>query len=330
MLLAWSAAPSAAAAQDEEQARLHYRTGASYYDSGDYEDALREFKRSHKLNPHPVLFYNISMCHQHLGNDDEAIDYLKRYLESDAEISNRRTLERRLENLETRQTQRREAEQRRKAAAAEAAEEDGASKPAKTAEKRPTKPKKPKEPPGPEAGARAGAVVAVAGGVVGLAGGVAASVGAAGGTSGLFAVGGIATLAAVGITGPTSVVLAESTRRRTKAKGLPALRIAGWIGLGVTGAATVGTFFASGSPTALLLVTAGGTLTGVFSSAAFAADAFVTVRQAKGSSKNGDGGKKGKSSDAKSESSASLFLTPGVVLDAEGRTWPAISLAGSL
>ena len=85
-----------------DRARLHFESGASYYEAGDYEDALREFERSFELSENATLFYNFSLCHQQLGEYTQAADYLERYLSEVAAIPNRGNLERRLDNLRER------------------------------------------------------------------------------------------------------------------------------------------------------------------------------------------------------------------------------------
>ncbi len=95
---------SSAAAQndDDQRARLHFQAGQSYYDSGEYEDALREFTRAQELSHKPELFYNISLCYQSLGNYTQAAEYLQRYLTEAPDIPNRGSLEARLENFHRR------------------------------------------------------------------------------------------------------------------------------------------------------------------------------------------------------------------------------------
>ena len=89
-------------AQSDERGRLHFQAGASYYEAGDYEDALREFARAQELSGKPELFYNISLCHQQLGDLEQAIVSLEAYLGNVEEIENRTNLERRLENFRER------------------------------------------------------------------------------------------------------------------------------------------------------------------------------------------------------------------------------------
>ena len=91
-----------ASAQDDQRARLHFESGASYYEAGEYEDALREFQRAYELSHRPQLFYNISLSYQNLGNLEEAANFLERYLAEVAEIENRANLEIRLRNLRER------------------------------------------------------------------------------------------------------------------------------------------------------------------------------------------------------------------------------------
>ncbi len=93
---------SPASVEAQDRARLHFEAGASYYEAGDYEDALREFTRSYELSHEPKLFYNFSLCHAQLGRYEQAAEDLERYLREVSEIENRGNLERRLINLRER------------------------------------------------------------------------------------------------------------------------------------------------------------------------------------------------------------------------------------
>jgi hypothetical protein len=97
-------------AQDDQRARLHYESGASYYEAGEYEDALREFRRAHELSQRPQLFYNISLCYQNLGDLEQAASFLERYLQDVQTIENRANLEIRLRNLRERMERARESD----------------------------------------------------------------------------------------------------------------------------------------------------------------------------------------------------------------------------
>lgn len=85
---------------DGTRGRLHFQAGASYFEAGDYADALREFERAYELSGRPQLFYNFALCHEHLQAFDKAAHYLRRYLAETESVPNRTNLERRLEKLE--------------------------------------------------------------------------------------------------------------------------------------------------------------------------------------------------------------------------------------
>lgn len=94
------AVPAAAEETDGSRGRLHFQAGASYFEAGDYEDALREFERAYELSGRPELFYNFALCHQYLGHYAQAADFMRRYLAEVEVVPNRSNLERRLEKLE--------------------------------------------------------------------------------------------------------------------------------------------------------------------------------------------------------------------------------------
>ncbi len=157
---------SVARAQDEERAQLHFRAGASYYEAGDYEEALEEFRRSHALSNRPELFYNFSLCYQQLGDLENATLYLERYLQEVAEVPNRANLELRLANLRERAAR---AAQSSPSTSTQAPATAGA--PTSTAEPRPVAAETAAEEPAAEdgGGANVPAIVSFAGGGVGAA-----------------------------------------------------------------------------------------------------------------------------------------------------------------
>ena len=64
-------APMQATAQPSESsdqiARAHFLAATGYFDTGDYESALREFERAYALTQYPQLLYNLYACHERLG-----------------------------------------------------------------------------------------------------------------------------------------------------------------------------------------------------------------------------------------------------------------------
>jgi hypothetical protein len=95
---------TAAATAQDDRGRLHFQAGASYYEAGEYENALREFTRAYELSQRPALFYNIAGCYQQLGDYANAVTYLERYLNEVSDIANRGNLETRLAHLRERAT----------------------------------------------------------------------------------------------------------------------------------------------------------------------------------------------------------------------------------
>jgi len=69
-----------------EEARRHMIRGQAAVEAAkspqDYQDALTEFDQAKVLAPDwPDAYYNLGMIHEKIGNYDEAIDNLKKYLE---------------------------------------------------------------------------------------------------------------------------------------------------------------------------------------------------------------------------------------------------------
>ena len=84
-ILGPAVAPGEASAQstrgDERakaEAKRHYRQGAKAFRQGDYDRAIAEFRRAHRLSPDGMLLYNLSLAHARAGHLDEAIAYGER------------------------------------------------------------------------------------------------------------------------------------------------------------------------------------------------------------------------------------------------------------
>jgi tetratricopeptide (TPR) repeat protein len=109
-VVSWMVLASTAVAQppnDDERARMHFQSGQAYFETGEYESALREFTRAHELSGRPALLYNIVLVHERLGNLELAIEFLRRYLNEAPEAEQHRpTLEARVASLERRLEQR--------------------------------------------------------------------------------------------------------------------------------------------------------------------------------------------------------------------------------
>lgn len=83
-------------------ARQHFMAGQDYYTQGRYEKAIEEFEEAYRLDPRPLLLFNIAQAHEKLGHLEKAVDYLKRYLEAEPDSEDRTTLLNKVANLEAR------------------------------------------------------------------------------------------------------------------------------------------------------------------------------------------------------------------------------------
>jgi len=65
-------------------AKKHYDLGKKLRDEGKYEEAIKEFKESIKLNPNnPKAYYRIGQIYLKLEKYDDAIDYFEQSLKID-------------------------------------------------------------------------------------------------------------------------------------------------------------------------------------------------------------------------------------------------------
>jgi tetratricopeptide (TPR) repeat protein len=93
------AGPAVARADDQEVARAHFVTGRSYYDQGRYQDALKEFQEAYRLSKRVGFLYNIGVCQEQLGHDDEALTAYQGYIASVADEGERAEVQGRIDRL---------------------------------------------------------------------------------------------------------------------------------------------------------------------------------------------------------------------------------------
>ncbi len=87
---------------DDENARIHFESGAAYLKQSDNENALREFQAAYALSKRPALLLNIANVYERMGKPKEAVDALTKYLEEDPKTAERSTIESRIANLKKR------------------------------------------------------------------------------------------------------------------------------------------------------------------------------------------------------------------------------------
>src|SRR5262245_22780043 len=101
VLMLGSAAP-VLAQTDDENARIHFESGAAYLKQSDNENALREFQAAYSLSKRPALLLNIANVYERMGKPKEAVDALAKYLTEDPKTPDRTTVETRIANLKKR------------------------------------------------------------------------------------------------------------------------------------------------------------------------------------------------------------------------------------
>ncbi|MCA9559336.1 MAG: tetratricopeptide repeat protein, partial [Myxococcales bacterium] len=73
-----------ALAQPTEQARVQateaYEAGVAAFKAKDFAEALARFERAYKLDPSPVLLYNLARTHQEMRHWTQAIEHFELYL----------------------------------------------------------------------------------------------------------------------------------------------------------------------------------------------------------------------------------------------------------
>jgi hypothetical protein len=84
------------------RARARYSRGEQLFDAGNYRGAITEFSAAEKLAPSPINGFNIALCHERLGEVDQALAGYRAYLRALPDASNRAAVEARIQALEAR------------------------------------------------------------------------------------------------------------------------------------------------------------------------------------------------------------------------------------
>ncbi len=103
--LACAAGPAAAQggeqlSEADQEARVHFRLGNAYYESGRFADAAREFEEAYRFSNRPALLYNVFVAHRDGGNLLPAIQALRGYLRLVPDAEDREQLTARLAAME--------------------------------------------------------------------------------------------------------------------------------------------------------------------------------------------------------------------------------------
>src|SRR5439155_17478374 len=77
-------------------AKQHYERGRELFSRGLYEEALGELQEADRLQPSPVLAYNMALAYDKLGRCRAAIETFERFLRDSTETDTKAEVEQRI------------------------------------------------------------------------------------------------------------------------------------------------------------------------------------------------------------------------------------------
>lgn len=82
VLLLGASFAQAETAQDRARARAYYDRGKGLFDVGRYDEALKEFAAGYAISPRPPFLLNLGQCYRRLGDNKNARDMYRKFLET--------------------------------------------------------------------------------------------------------------------------------------------------------------------------------------------------------------------------------------------------------
>jgi len=97
-----TAAPSSARAEDQatKQARQHARDAKQYFDLGQWDEAIAEYREAYRMRSDPAFLFNIAQSYRRKGDLQPALDLYKNYLIENPNTPKRVDIEKRIQTLE--------------------------------------------------------------------------------------------------------------------------------------------------------------------------------------------------------------------------------------
>jgi tetratricopeptide (TPR) repeat protein len=74
-------------------ARRHHERGTTFYNLGQFEEAIGEYRKGYEQKADPVFLYNIAQSYRQLGSLDKALFFYRRYLSTLPDAPNHRQVE---------------------------------------------------------------------------------------------------------------------------------------------------------------------------------------------------------------------------------------------
>ncbi|MBN2804817.1 MAG: hypothetical protein JXR91_17105 [Deltaproteobacteria bacterium] len=86
-------------ADDEKEAKIHYKKGMSLFNEQKYVEAEGEFKEAYNISGKSGLLYNLGVCNEKIPDKEKAIAYFQLYLEELPDASDSEDVKKRIEIL---------------------------------------------------------------------------------------------------------------------------------------------------------------------------------------------------------------------------------------
>lgn len=83
-------------------AKEHFINGSEYYEAGQYKEAIEEFEKAYRLDPKPLLLYNIAQAYEKMGKLKKAVDYFNQFIDKDTRKTDTASVKNKIANLEAR------------------------------------------------------------------------------------------------------------------------------------------------------------------------------------------------------------------------------------
>ncbi len=94
------AVPALAEESKADLAKVHFKKGQAHFEAEEYADALRAFKKAHKLHPLPDIVFMVGQAQRNLKLHGAAAASYRKYLEGKQDASDKEEVERLIEELE--------------------------------------------------------------------------------------------------------------------------------------------------------------------------------------------------------------------------------------
>jgi tetratricopeptide (TPR) repeat protein len=84
----------------EELARRHHERGTSFYNLGQFEEAIAEYRKGYEQKADPVFLLNIGEAYRQLGAHEKALFFYRRYVSVVPNAPNRAQIDEKVASLE--------------------------------------------------------------------------------------------------------------------------------------------------------------------------------------------------------------------------------------